>query len=239
MFAPQNTPQQAVHNTFNFSDENVTKLDLAMQRQSIPAGTALFWEGELADKLYYIYEGRVKLSKCNNEGKDFTLYIFQQGDFIGELDPFQDSKQSFHAIALEDCTYGFIQKEDLIHLIWQHGDFAIQFTQWLGLMHRLTQTKFRDLLLYGKSGALSSTLIRLANSYGQANGNGILLSKRVTNTELADYIGATRESVNRMLSDLKKLGAIDYDHGHIVIKEMDRLRAICHCEDCPKEICRI
>ena len=77
--------------------------------------------------------------------------------------------------------------------------------KWMGIHHRITQTKFRDLMMYGKPGALTSTLIRLSNTYGQHQADDtILINKKITHTDLSNMIGATRESVNRMLSDLRK-----------------------------------
>ena len=132
-----------------------------------------------------------------------------------------------------------IQKSDLEVLLWQHGDLAVEFMKWMGLMHRLTQTKFHDLLMYGKPGALCSTLIRMSNSYGIPGEDGMFISLKLTNSELSDYIGCTRESVNRMLSDLKKSRAIKIVDGYITITNLEYLRDICKCERCPKEICRI
>lgn len=66
--------------------------------------------------------------------------------------------------------------------------------KWMGIHHRLTQTKFRDLMMYGKPGALCSTLIRLSNTYGEElDDGGVLINKKITHTDLSNMIGATRE----------------------------------------------
>ncbi len=229
-----------LRNTSCFSEENFNKLQAIMYEYKVSAGSYLFWEGDTADKLYYIKKGQVKITKSNHEGKEFVLYIFQKGDFFGQLDPFQDSKQGLNASAIEECTMGVVQRSDLEVLLWQHGDLAIDFMKWMGLIHRLTQTKFRDLMLYGKSGALSSTLIRLANTYGEKQWDGSTrIKEKLTNQDLADYIGSARESVNRMLSELKEANVISMQNGHIMLENLNYLKDICHCEDCPASICRI
>jgi CRP/FNR family transcriptional regulator, cyclic AMP receptor protein len=226
-------------NTQCFSKENFTKIKEIMYEYKAAPSSYLFWEGDPADKLYYLKKGRVKITKSSDEGKEFVLYMYQEGDFFGQIDPFQDSRHSFSSETMDECIVGVVQKADLEILLWQHGDLAIEFMKWMGLMHRLTQTKFRDLMMYGKPGALCSTLIRLANSYGEPADNGIRISKKLTNTELADMIGATRESVNRLLSDLRKVDVVQFDNGYIIIQKLEYLQDICHCEACPKEICRI
>jgi CRP/FNR family transcriptional regulator len=210
-----------------------------MYEIKIEAGAHLFWEGDMADKLYYVIQGRVKITKTSDEGRELILYMYQEGDLFGQVDPYQDSTQGFHAQAVESCVIGQIQKKDLEVLLWQHGDLAIEFMKWMGLMHRTTQTKFRDLMMFGKSGALCSLLIRLNHTYGTPHTTGTFITKKLTNTELADMIGATRESVNRMLADLRVADVIAYDSGHFIIKDLQYLKDICHCENCPKEICRV
>lgn len=222
-----------------FSDDNMKRLEGLMVEHKVAKDTALFWENDAADKLYYIKKGKIRITKNSNDGKVFILFIFKEGDFVGQIDPYTDSKQTFNGIAAEDSVIGVIQKSDLELLLWQHSDLAIDFMKWMGLISRITQTKFRDLIMYGKQGALCSTLIRLSNTYGEETRDGILIKERLTNTDLADYIGAARESVSRMLSALKKEHAVDVVDGYIVIKNLDYLKNICHCELCPKEVCRI
>ncbi|HEY2495316.1 MAG TPA: Crp/Fnr family transcriptional regulator [Paenibacillus sp.] len=230
---------QARGNTSCFSEQNFNHLLVTMKDRILPEGSHLFWEGDLSDKLFYIKRGRIKLTKSTDEGKELILYMYQTGDMVGQADPFFSSKHSFNAEVIEESEIGVIEQKDLEILICQHCEFAIDFMKWMGIHHRLTQTKFRDLMLYGKPGALSSTLIRLGNTYGEERDGNTLINKKITHTDLSNMIGATRESVNRMLSDLRKKDAVEYENGMIVIKNITMLQEICHCEMCSKEICRI
>lgn len=231
--------QETAGNTSCFSEQNLNRLFETMKERVFSNDTHLFWEGDEADKLYYLKSGRVKITKSTDEGKELILYMYRSGDLVGHVDPFNQSKHGFTAEVLEQSVVGVVEQKDLELLICQYADFSIDFMKWMGIHHRLTQTKFRDLMLYGKPGALCSTLIRLGNTYGEKTDKGILINKKITHTDLSNMIGATRESVNRMLSDLRKKEAIDYDNGLIVIQDLQQLREICHCEMCPNEICRI
>ncbi|WNR44221.1 Crp/Fnr family transcriptional regulator [Paenibacillus roseipurpureus] len=222
-----------------FSDTNFDKLKSIMYNKQAKKGEHLFWEGDTADRLYYIVKGRVRITKMSDTGKSFILYLHQAGDLFGQIDPFQDSVQSFSAEVTADCEVGVILRKDLEVLLWQHGDLAIEFMRWMGLVHRMTETKFRDLMMYGKPGALCSLLIRLSNSYGVPKGGHVLIDYKINNSEMADMIGSTRENVNRMLSDMRKEDAVEFHNGQIVIKDAAYLRDICHCENCPVEICRM
>jgi len=231
--------QCRVGNTDCLSPEHMTKLRQIMYDYNAPAGTRLYWEGDPTDKLFYIKRGRVKVTKATDDGKQLIMYMFQTGDLFGELETFHTSTHNFNAETVEDSLIGIIQQKDLEVLLWQHGDFAIEFIKWMSQLQRITQNKFRDLMMFGKPGALCSMLIRLSNTYGKPFGDGVLITTRLTNNELAEMIGATRESVNRMLSEFRKLGVIDYHNSLIVIKDLDYLRDLCHCENCPGAICRV
>ena len=116
---------------------------------------------------------------------------------------------------------------------------AVSLLKIMGAHMRKQHSKFRDLLLYGKKGALYSTLIRLANSYGKEMDGGILISVPLTNQELANYSATARESLNRMLSELRKSDIIEY-RGHLIfIKDIDYLKEAIQCENCGREICNI
>ena len=224
------------------SEENFNHLKGIMYPKKAEAGTYLFWEGDAADHLYYIRSGRVKLLKSTEDGKDMIMSIQQKGDLIMEMGGFSESHHHFNAEVLQDAEIGVIQRKDLEILLYRHGDFALEFMSWMSLMHRMTQSKFRDLLLYGKTGALASTLIRLCNSYGTATADGIRIDLKLTNSELADMIGATRESVNRMLGDMKSSGTLMMKQGYMVVKKLSDLKGTCNCPtypECPIEICRI
>jgi CRP-like cAMP-binding protein len=225
-----------------FTKEQFTRMEELMYPKRVEAGHYLFWEGEPTGKLYYIHSGKVKLRKSTEEGKDFILSILQAGDIVFEPEDGMRTVHSFSAEVMEEAELGVIQWSDLEILLYRHGDLAVRFLNWVGLMHRVTDSKFRDLLLFGKPGALASTLIRMTNTYGAPCADGIIITLKLTNTELADFIGTTRESVNRMLNALKEDGTIDIRKGRIVVLHLNALRKIARCPECPacpKEVCRI
>ncbi|WEK54859.1 MAG: Crp/Fnr family transcriptional regulator [Candidatus Cohnella colombiensis] len=202
----------------------------------------LFWEGDPTANLYYIQKGKVKLRKSTEEGREFIFSILQAGDLICETLDGSVVHHSYTAEVIEHAEIGVIGWNELEGLLKQNGDMAIRFMSWMTLSHRITQSKFRDLLLFGKPGALASTLIRLSNSYGVLTPTGIRIDLKLTNAELADFIGTTRESVNRLLHSFKEDGIIEMISGKITIIKLDALRGVCQCPTCPacsKSVCRI
>lgn len=203
------------------------------------AGQTLFYEGEEAKYIYLIQKGIVRLSKMTIENKKFFLHQKQEGDIAGEFSLFNDMSCSMTAEVVSDAVLVKFERKSLEALFSQNGEIATAFIKLFARNTQLTQAKFSDLLLYGKTGALYSILIRFANSYGEERQTGILINWKLTNQDLAHFTGTSRETVNRMLNDLKRSNIISVKKGCILIKDIDFLREHLHCERCPLERCTI
>lgn len=226
-------------NTKDFSIHCMNRLKEIMYVGQYQEGSNVFWEGDVNNSLYYLLDGKVKLTKLNESGKDLTLSLYFPGDLFGEYDATNIQSNSFSAQVIEYSEVGVIQQNELEILLKQDMELAAEFTQWQSQIRRYVQLKLRDLLLYGKNGALASILVRAANTYGIQRGNTILITEKFTNYDLANLIGATRETVNRLLSVFKKDGLIQTANGRIEILDITALKEINRCEKCPIELCRL
>ncbi|WP_338472143.1 Crp/Fnr family transcriptional regulator [Niallia sp. XMNu-256] len=206
----------------------------------IEKGSFLYQEGETASELYIIHSGKVKVGKLTPDGNELTLRLCSTNDLVGELTlGCLHTKHNLNAKVLEDGKVGVIYKNDLEHHLLSDSKLALEFMKWLSTQNEITQSKLRDLVLKGKKGALYSTLIRLTNSYGLNTNDGILIDHPLTNQEIANFCGTSREVINRLLSDLRKLGVISVDKGMITVHDLDYLKIEINCENCPTHICTI
>lgn len=203
-------------------------------------GTFLFREGQEAKEMYILLSGKVQISKMNAEGKELNLRLCRVKDIIGELTLFTiDPRYLFNARVLEDGEAAAINIENLEQALFNDSKLAYQFLKWMNDHIRRTITKFRDLVLHGKKGALYSTLIRLSNSYGIHKEGGIHISVPITNQDLANYCGTARESVSRMLGELRDEGIISINRKKIIIYDLDFIKQEICCENCPAAYCNI
>ena len=219
----------------------LTKLfDTVHHIKKVEKGSFLFQEGTVAEELYIVQSGIIQISKIIPDGRELTLRMCSKGDFIGELNLFSPgARYLLSARVLESGEVAVIKKDVLEEKLTKNLELSLEFMKWMSLQYRKTQTKFRDLVLHGKKGALYSTLIRITNSFGVKTDKGIRIELPLTNQELANFCGTSREVVNRLLSDLRKLGVISIDKGTITIHNLDHLKNEIDCEECPTEICRI
>lgn len=225
-----------------FTEEQLDLLASVMHIKKYSAGTHLFWEGDEASAVYWIIKGRVKIRKSTSEGKDLLLSILQPDDMIADIDSW-DTTHRYTAEAIDDVEVGVIPRLQLEMLMCKHGDFAYRYAMWMGLIQRKTESKLRDLLMGGKNGALASTLIRLCNSFGEHVEDGIVINIKLTNNELAELVGTTREGVNRLLASMKRDGILcNNNNGCIKVINLPALKDMAGCPlcpTCPKEICRL
>ncbi|OIJ18601.1 hypothetical protein BKP45_12965 [Anaerobacillus alkalidiazotrophicus] len=206
---------------------------------SASSGTFLFYEGDFPENVYLIRSGKVRLSKMTADGKEFSVHLKQKDELVGEVGLFNDMSISVTAEVIEDSVLVKFERSSLEEIFRKNGEIAVAFMKWFARHTQSTQAKFRDLILCGKTGAFYSTLIRFSNSYGVKTEEGILINVQLTNQDIANYIGTTRESINRMINDLKKDNVINVDKGYILVKDIEFLKNYLHCGDCPVEICTI
>ncbi len=208
--------------------------------QRVEKGSLLFQEDSFTNELYIIQSGLVQVSKIIPDGRELTLRMCSKGDLVGELALFNSTQRYLlNGKVIESGEVSVIPKDRLEANLSKNHSLAIEFIKWMSLQHQKTQTKFRDLILNGKKGAMYSTLIRLANTYGEINSNGITISIPLTNQELANFCATSREVVNRLLSELRKNRIISVEKGLITIFDMNYLKKEIDCENCPIEICNI
>ncbi|MGS2777895.1 Crp/Fnr family transcriptional regulator [Robertmurraya sp. GLU-23] len=215
-------------------------LHLADRRFIGEKNTFIFQEGMEAEEMYVILSGKVQISKITSDGRELSLRICGKNDICGELTLFTHSpKYLLSARVLEDAEIAAINKDVLEKEIFRNSSLALEFLKWMSDHFRKTQTKFRDLVLNGKKGALYSTLIRMTNSYGVEVQSGILIDLPLTNQELANFCGTSRESTNRILNELKKEKIISIRKSKIIVHNLQFLRNEIGCENCPKVYCSI
>lgn len=203
-------------------------------------GSYLFQEGMNADELYIILSGKVQISKITSDGRELSLRICGENDICGELTLFTSNpKYMLSAKVLEEGEIAAIRADVIEHEIFQNSALAFEFMKWMSDHFRKTQTKFRDLVLNGKRGALFSTLIRMSNSYGVQKQESIMIDLPLTNQELANFCGTSRESTNRILNELKKDEIITVKRGKITIHDLQYLKDEIGCENCPAVYCSI
>ena len=195
---------------------------------------------DVADYIYVVKSGLVIINRMLPDGKELSMKMLGHRSMFGATTLFCGAKK--HSLFSRVKNKATVVKLDLATFeasIFSDEVMKYEWMLWLQNESNKHEYKLRDLLTIGKKGALYSTLIRLVNSYGVEKEDGILLNVELTNHDLANLSGTTREGVNRMISELKKENIIQVRGKLITIKNIEYLKIETNCENCPANICRI
>lgn len=208
--------------------------------RKVDKNETLFAEGDEAQFFYIVRSGQICISKSVCSGRTLSLRLARCGSILGEqvLCHVGDT-YLFNAVAKTRAEVYEIRLEVLDDYLRRKPQLAYDMLTIISQHMRKQHTKFRDLILYGKKGALCSTLLRMAKSYGQQTAEGIFISVPFTNQELANFSATTRESLNRMLSELKREGIVESRGKHLLLLDRQALEAAIECEGCDADCCNI
>jgi CRP-like cAMP-binding protein len=184
----------------------------------------LYHSGDPADHVYLLIEGRVKIYRKSPSGRRVTLAVLQPGEVFGELNVYPVYEQE--AEALEPSTIYRLRTQDFRALLASKPELALQVMRRLGRRKRLLERKIASLVFKDVPTRLAETLLELAEELGQPCAHGFALDLVLTQQELADLIGATRQIVNATLKQWQQQGMIMLRRQRLCLADRDALRRV-------------
>ncbi len=183
-------------------------------------------EAEPGDTFYIIVSGSVSVSRIAPDGRETILSILKEGDFFGEMSMFDSSLRSASIKTLTDVEVGQINQADFLGLLDRNPKIGrllvIELSERLRAANALiAATTSQDI-----RARLASLLLNLAENFGETATNGVRISLRLTNQEMANMIGTTRETVNRTLNRFWDDQLVDMRTSHVVVVNQEKLRAL-------------
>jgi CRP-like cAMP-binding protein len=173
------------------------------------AGESLYGEGKLADSLYLIRRGRVKVTRASADGKEMIIGFFGRGDFVGCCCVLNATRFPCTAQAAEPTEALCLSREAFLGIMRQHPDLAICALQEVTQRLRGAHDRMKNLALDPVERRVVAALLELDERFGTTTQNGArLLRTRVTRLELAQMAGTTLETASRTMSKLKRAGSI-------------------------------
>ena len=199
-------------------------LAAAVTRRRYRRAETIFQKDEPGHSVYIVERGSVRIYVPSPQGNDLVLAVLGAGDFFGDLSLLDGRPRSASAAATSDTTLLALERTDFIALITSRPEAAMAVLEAVSRRLRETDEMAADLAFLDVPGRLAKKLLDLAASNGVQKSSGVLIDLAVTQEELANMIGVTRESVNRNLSDFKKMGLVTNQGRKIIVKDAARLR---------------
>jgi CRP-like cAMP-binding protein len=174
----------------------------------------VFEQGDVADTVFYIQKGKVKLTVLSEQGKEAVVAILEPGQFFGEGCMNGHKLRISTTTAMEDSVITSIAKEAMLAALHDEPQFSEMFMAYLLTRNSRIEEDLVDQLFNSSERRLARLLLLLAN-FGKA-GNPQPISPSISQETLAEMIGTTRSRVSFFMNKFRKLGLIDYN-GHIEV----------------------
>ena len=187
---------------------------------------AIHFPGDPADAVFVVRQGRVKISRLSEDGKEATLNLVGPREPFGEECLLDAATRETLAEVLEPAQTLRISREELLPVLQAHPAFPLAVALLMGGRRRAAESRLEEMVFKTVRGRLAALLTRLARSHGRAISGGILLDLSLAHQDLAGQIGSTRETTTLTLNEFKRGGLLRIDHCRILIRDLAGLEAI-------------
>ena len=221
------TPDESViRSTPLFSalnDEEAAALRASMVQVKVSKGHTLFKEGDEGDRLYVVIEGKLKLGTASIDGRENLLSILGPGEMFGELSLFDPEPRTATATAVTDAKLLALSHDRVIGLVSAHPQTSLELLRRLAQRLRKSNEILADLVFADVPGRVAKALIDLGTRFGSQKDDGFYVNHDLTQEELAQLVGASRETVNKALADFASRGWVRLEPRAVVVLDYERL----------------
>jgi CRP/FNR family cyclic AMP-dependent transcriptional regulator len=204
-------------------DDAASALRSSMLEVSFDKGEVIFAEGDSGDRLYVVIDGKVKLGVTSTDGRENLLSVQGPGEMFGELSLFDPGPRTATATALTDCTLVGLGHADLTTWLTGRPALAESLLQALAQRLRRANEAMGDLVFADVPGRVAKALLDLSDRFGTPTDEGIHVTHDLTQEELAQLVGASRETVNKALADFASRGWLSLEPRGVTILDSEKL----------------
>ncbi|MGH3671423.1 MAG: Crp/Fnr family transcriptional regulator [Pseudonocardiaceae bacterium] len=201
----------------------VQALESTLQPVNFPRAHVIFAEGELGDRLYIVLSGKVKIGRRSPDGRENLLAVFGPSDMFGELSIFDPGPRTSTATTVTEVSAVSMDRPALREWITQRPEIAEQLLRVVARRLRRTNNMLADLIFTDVPGRVAKALLQLAHDFGTHEGGMLRVTHDLTQEEIAQLVGASRETVNKALADFAHRGWLRLEGKSVLILEPQRL----------------
>jgi len=214
---------------FNSLDaKELKELAASLREQKIRKGDVLFRKSDEGNALYFIRDGAVKIVLPSILGEERIVTIFGEGDFFGEMALLDGLPRSADAVAVEDSRLFVLNRSDFLRFLRKKETAMENILSTLSTRLRKTDELLEDTTFLNIPARFAKKLLEIGEAFGRIEGNTIKISVKFSQKELADMIGATRESINKELRVLREKGLVTITDNQVTIHDATRLKRRVH-----------
>ena len=186
--------------------------------RTVAAGATLFQKGDPADALYAVRRGEIRIAARTGDGRELTLNVLGSGEVFGEVALLDGRARTADALASEPTDLFVIRRRDVLDMLAAEPPVALAVIELLCARVRWLSARMEETNFLPLPARLARRLASLADDYGHRIG--------VTQDELAVFVNASREAVNRQLQAWRRQGVLDLTRGAVHLRDRDALGAL-------------
>lgn len=209
----------------SLSESDRIALSNSFVRHSFDRGEMIFRQGDSGAHLYLVESGRIKITTLAADGREAFVAIIGSGQVFGELSLFEAQQRTADARAMETTVLHALAHGDFRPYVAAHPEVAWELLKVLVRMVRRQDQAIQDMVFLDVGGRVARRLLDLADQHGENAGNGMIrIDVPITQEELAQMVGASRESVNKALGSFMDRGWVTLEGRHYVVADAEALR---------------
>jgi CRP/FNR family transcriptional regulator len=208
----------------NLSTAAVTKLNEITTSATYPKGATLFVQGQMGRGVFILCSGHVKLSTSSADGKTLILKVAEPGDILGLPSTISGNPYEASGDVLESCQANFISRVDFLAFLKEYGEAAVRVAQELSEKYQAALNELKNI---GLSHSASEKLARFLLDWAARQNkdkDSAKVTLSLTHEEIAQMIGASRETVTRLFADFKKKRLLEVKGSSFTIKDVNGLQ---------------
>jgi len=211
-------------------DEIDTLLHFA-RVESYPAGKEIYAKGSHGRSMMAVLRGRAKMASVSRDGKEIVFNIMHPGEIFGEIALLDGGQRSADAIAMTDCEILVLDRRDFMPLLDKRADICLDLLRILCQRLRQTSEQVEDVLFRHLESRVAKAVLHLAEDATSHAFSGSPVELHLSQQELGDIAGGTRESVNKIERNWHKAGWSERIKGTIVIRDLAEIRRLADMPD--------
>lgn len=204
------------------ADDRAQLLAAASVRR-IPARRRLFRRGEPGRELFVLLKGRAKASVVAKEGRGAVFAYFDAGEVVGEVAILDGGPRTATVTTVSACEFLVLGRDELLSLLEREPRVAIRLLAACAARLRHTSELVEDVVFLALPARLAKRLLQLAQHYGSSTGAGLHIGMKLSQRELGELVGASRESVNRQLAQWEAAGVLRFERGYFTLLRPEAL----------------
>jgi len=207
----------------DLSNTEVRQFGEHFDTELVEAGEYIYQFGDVADRIYVLKSGRIKITRTSDDGKEFILYFISPGEIFGELAITRKERRACTATVIDDAFICTVERSHFESFMLRNPGVSLEVAKVIGRRKEHTEKRVLDLISKDVRTRLAHTLASLAEKYGRPEKRGLYIDLRLTQTDLAQLVGSTRETTSTVFNEFRRSGLVDSEGKSIWVLDPEAL----------------